>query len=61
MFSANVVEFEKSGVLFVELVGCVGDLDGEADGGEELVGEGGVDSVETLTSVVREAGVFVVE
>ena len=61
LFATDIVEFEKPGVLCVEFGGCGGDLCWEANGGEELVGEGGMDSVETLTSVVREAGVFVVE
>ena len=52
MFSTNVVEFKEPGVGVVELVDCVSDLFGETNGGEKLVGEGGVDSIETFTPVV---------
>ena len=61
LFSTNVVEFEKPGVVFVEFGGCSGDLCREANGRKKLVGESRVNSVETFASVVREAGVFMIE
>ena len=61
MFATNVVKFEKPGVLCVEFGCSSGDLCREANVGKELIGEGGMDSVKALASVVREPGVFVVE
>ena len=52
MFSTNVVKFKEPGVGVVEFVGCVSDLFGETNGGEKLVGEGGVNPVETFAPVV---------
>jgi hypothetical protein len=61
LLAADVVKFEKPGVLGVEF-GCgSGDLCREADADEEFVGKGGVDTIKTLTSVVGEACVFMVK
>ena len=61
LFSTNVVEFQESVVGGVEFVSGVGDLCGIADGSEKLVGEGCVNSIEALASVVGEARVLVVK
>jgi hypothetical protein len=52
LFSANVVEFKEPGVSVVKLSCGGNDLFGEANGGEELVGEGGVDTIKALTPIV---------
>ena len=59
LFAANVIEFEKTGVLRIEFGGCIGDLRGEAYVGEELVGEGGVDTIKALTPIIGESCVVV--
>ena len=59
LFATNVVKFEKPGVLCVEFGGCIGDLRGEANVGEKLVGEGGVDTVKALAPIIGESCVVV--